>query len=103
MNKEPNSLAIALAQSKNTFVKYREFLVSKGFNREQILSIEYGNIDIYIPRCIKFIESLNIDFNEAVNYYIYDVKYSNYWELITIVIVGVFRKIENNDINFNPF
>jgi len=96
----PSNLAIAIAQNKETFLDFRRFLLEKGFTKEQLIGVENGNEDIYIPRCIRYIEYNNITFNEAVNYYVYERPDLDYWDLVKITIIGVFRKIENNDINF---
>lgn len=98
-----NSIALSLSQSKETFKQFRLFLISKGFSKEQVLQLEEMKEDAYIPRCVKFIEHLGIDFNEAVNYYVWERPDLTYWELLPVTIVGVFRKIENNDVNFNNF
>lgn len=98
-----NSIAVAASSSKETFKQFRIFLVSKGFTKEQVLALEEAKEDIYIPKCIKFIEFNNIDFNEAMNFYRWERPDVDYWALVAITIIGVFRKIENNDINFNIF
>jgi len=99
-----NVLVTALAQNPNTFKEARTFLFYKlGNSREKVLQLEDASIDVCIPYYLSYIESKDININEAVNCFAFDVPNCSYWELLKITIVNTFRKIENNDLNFIPF
>lgn len=100
----PNNLVVALAQNKATFDNCRLYLFDLlGKNKEKVIALENGGIDITIPYYISYIESKGIDFNEAVVFFKYSYPDYSYWELIKVSIVNTFRKMENNDLNFVPY
>lgn len=99
----PNNLATALVQSRNTFIEFRQFLVEKGFTKQQIESVENGLVEVYIPRCIKYIEHLGINFNTALNYLVWERPELSYWELVIATIIEVFKKTEKNDFDYDTF
>lgn len=98
-----NVVVKSISQNKETFTNFRIWLMQHGYTKEQVLQLESMNINEYIPRCIKYIESLDISFNEVINYYVWDRPDLSYWDLVIVSVVGAFRKIENKDINFTLF
>jgi hypothetical protein len=99
----PNNLVLAISKYKNTFKESRIYLMNIFKDKNTVLKFECSHIDRTIPYYIKFIESKDIDFNEAINYYKYIYPDSEYWELIKATIVNVFGKIENKDLTFYPY
>lgn len=99
-----NLLVTALAQNVETFKDARLYLY-RFFNnsKEKVLQLENTNIDTCVPYYINYIESRDIDFQEAMNYFVYETPGSSYWELVKITIVNTFRKLENKDLNFIPY
>lgn len=101
----PNSLVIAIGQNRQTFDHCRRYLYQiLGKDREKLIALEEGAVNMAIPYYISYIESLDISFNDAVCYCKVAYPDKGYWDIIKIALVAVFRRIEKKgDLEFNPF
>ena len=100
----PNNLVVAIAQNKATFDSCRLYLFELlGKNKEKVIALENSNIETCLPYYIAYIESRDISIQEAMNFYAFEYPSEKYYNLLKIAIVGIFRKLEVNDLNFVPF
>ena len=100
----PNNLVVALAQNKATFDDCRIFLYRLlGNDKEKVIKLENSSIEICLPYYIEYIESKDINMQEALNFYAFEFPNEKYYSLLKLCIVGVFRKLEVKDLNFVPF
>lgn len=100
----PNSLAIALSQNPNTFRDFRIYLAKEIIKDvEKTKQLENAHVNAYIPYCINYIEYRNVDIREAMDHFQWDNLDLRFWDLLTVSIIGVFRKFEINDVTFLPF
>jgi len=100
----PCPLVIAIAQNKTTFDDSRIYFY-KLFenNKSKVLELEGSRIEIVLPYYIRYLEHRGIDILEAISFYRYSHLGEPFYELMIITIVGCFRKLENNDLNFVPY
>lgn len=100
----PSSLAVAVAQNKTTFDDSRIYFY-KLFNNDKnkVLELENARLEIALPYYLKYLESKNINILEALNFYTFSHADETFYDLLVITIVGCFRKLENNDLNFVPY
>lgn len=99
-----NNLSSRLSENRETFRECRIFMMQQlNKTKEQVLALEDGSISECVPLYIKFIEYKDIKFTEALLYYYNTVPDLNFWSLILATIGGIFKKIENDDLNFIPY
>lgn len=99
-----NNLVIQLSQSKQTFIESRGFMLKElSKTKDEILAIEAGSVSECVPLYIKFLEYKGICMTEALYYFYITVPHITLWSLILATINGVFKKIEQNDLNFIPY
>lgn len=100
----PCSLVVAVAQNKTTFDDSRIYFYKLFENsKPKVLELESARIEIVLPYYIRYLEHRGIDMLEAINFYRYTHIGEPFYELLIITIVGCFRKLENNDLNFVPY
>ncbi len=99
-----NILIDALSKSPNTFKECRYYLLEKLGDKELLFKIEASSIDACIKYYISFLEYKGLNLPNIINYYTYErADITNYWDMLKISIIGAFRKLENNDTNFDLF
>lgn len=99
-----NNLVVAISQNKETYKKARIYLLGVLGDKDLVLKLEDSRVDICIPYYINYIESCGVTMLEAIEYFYHkDNRHLPYWELLKVSIIGVFRKLENNDFNYVPF
>jgi hypothetical protein len=99
----PNSLITAIAQNTKTFSGSRIYFFKLLGSKEKVLELENARIEIVLPYYIQYLESKDINMLEAMNYYTFSFSGEGFYDLLVITIVGCFRKLENNDLNFIPY
>ncbi len=98
------SLVIAVAQSTTTFADSRIYFYKLfGNKKEKVLELENARLEIILPYYLKYLESKDINILEALNFYTFSHADEDFYDLLVITIVGCFRKLENNDLNFTPY
>lgn len=99
-----NVLVVALAKSPKTFEECRIYLWNL-FNkdRNKVLQLEDASVDVCIPYYINYLESKNIIFQEAINYFAFVYPDYTYWSLVKVTLIDTFAKLEKNDLTFTPF
>ena len=99
-----NVLVEAIAQNKETFADCRLYLYELfNKNRELVLKLEGSSIESCLPYYISYLEYKGINMQEAISHFTWDFPDTKYYDLLKITIVNSFRKLENNDLNFNSF
>ncbi len=100
----PNPIVTAISQNKKTFDECRIFLYYKLENsKEKVIQLENSSEASCIPYYISYLESKDINIQTAMAFFTWDFPDADYWSLLKLTIVNTFRKLENNDLNFNPF
>lgn len=98
-----STLVTAIAQNQKTFSDSRIYFFKLLGTKEKVLELENARIEIVLPYYIQYLESKDINILEAMNYYTFSFSGESFYDLLVITIVGCFRKLENNDLNFIPY
>lgn len=99
-----NELIKVISQNKKTYTECRQFIFNLvGKDKSKLSKVENANVSVVIPYLIRFIETKIKDFKEVISYYGFDRPDLDFYTLLKVSIIGCFRKIENNDTNFEPF
>lgn len=99
----PNDLCVAVSQYKETFTKSRVYLLDNKLTKEQVLQLEDSHINVLLPYYVSFVEAYGISMTEAITYFHWQSPDLKYWDLLKATIVGLFRMIEENNVDLTPY
>ena len=99
-----NDIVKAMAQNAKTFQDCREYLYKLfGNDVKKVVALEDSSIASCLPYYISYLESRGVKIEEAFTYFKFDNPTTGYWEVLKITVVLSFRKVENNDFDYNLF
>lgn len=98
-----NNLCLAVSKNVETFKESRIYILGLTKSKEALIKLENAEPRYILHHYITFIESKGVCFLEALIYYNYQLPNLAYHDLVTIAVINIFKKIENNDYNYIPF